>query len=60
VFYVTTRPHEEVAAQIKAFAAINIKVRVLIAGNAELYPSARPGLKNVTYLKDVSGLFRFL
>ncbi len=55
-FFVTPRPREEVASMIEKYSIISGKMKLLVAGNEELLPEDKTGLKNVTYMKAVGDL----
>ena len=59
LFYITAKPKDEIAAEIKGYAAINKDIKLLAAGNNDLLP-LKTKLKNVTYLTDVNGLLEIL
>ena len=60
LFYVAARPKEELVAQLKAFAGIDSKIQVLVAGNNDLLQGSKLKTKNVTWLPDVNSLSTFL
>ena len=60
LFYITTRPKEEIAQQIKMISKIDDTTQLLIAGNLELLPENKSKIKNVTYLTQVDSLYQYL
>jgi methanogenic corrinoid protein MtbC1 len=60
LFYITTRPKEEIAQQIIALSKMDKQTKILVAGSSESLPESTSKLKNTTYLTDVNSLLNFL
>ena len=60
LFYIATRPGDEIDAHIKTMAGISKSIRVLIAGNHDLLERSKFTAKNVTRLNSVYDLMELL
>jgi len=56
MFYIVTRPKEEVERQVSEIAKRHSYLQILVAGNPELFPEKKTRLKQVTYLTEVNDL----
>ena len=60
LFYVAPRQKNDIKQQIQELSERNPQVKILIAGNNNLFIEDNAALKNVTYLNDVTSLFKYL
>jgi len=60
VFYINSRPKEEIMKQIKNLSGIRAQTTVLVAGNTDLFGASKVSLKNALYLDGVSSLTNLL
>ena len=60
LFYINSKPKEEIAQQLKSLSGIDPRTTVLVAGNIDLFSENKAGLKNVIHLDGVSSLTNLL
>ncbi len=60
LFYINSKPKEEIAQQLKSLSGIDSSTTVLVAGNIDLFSENKPGLKNVVQLDGVGSLTNLL
>ena len=56
LFYIAPRQKHDIQQQIDDLAKINKNVKILIAGNMNLFIDNKSNLKNIAYLSDVNSL----
>lgn len=60
LFYINSKPKEEIAQQLKSLSEIDLRSTVLVAGNTDLFSENKPVLKNVVHLDGVGSLTNLL
>ncbi len=60
LFYINSKPKEEITQQLKSLSGIDLRTTVLVAGNTDLFSENKTGLKNIVYLDGVNSLTNLL